>query len=129
LIVLKRWVRRFSWKRLSRIPNRAYRMGVAAHDLKERALRTLDASRMHYVNESWPLRPEVCPCDVHFCEYLNERDIRASSIFSLQRQLALRWEIFEPWYGVRWWLKPWVARLRGLREPARLKLVVGRSRA
>jgi SAM-dependent methyltransferase len=46
----------------------------------------------------------------------------------LGREAALRWEIFEPWYGVRWWLKPWVARLRGLREPARHKLIVGRRR-
>jgi SAM-dependent methyltransferase/uncharacterized protein YbaR (Trm112 family) len=43
----------------------------------------------------------------------------------LQRELALEWELFEPWYGVRWRLKPWVARLRGLREPARFKLIVG----
>jgi SAM-dependent methyltransferase len=39
---------------------------------------------------------------------------------------GVRWTLHEPWYGVRWWLKPWVARLRGAREPARFKLVVGR---
>jgi hypothetical protein len=44
---------------------------------------------------------------------------------ALAGELALRWELFEPWYGVRWWIKPWVARLRGAREPARFKLVVG----
>jgi SAM-dependent methyltransferase/uncharacterized protein YbaR (Trm112 family) len=44
----------------------------------------------------------------------------------LEGQLALRWELFEPWYGARWWLKPWVARLRGWREPAQFKLMVGR---
>ena len=41
-------------------------------------------------------------------------------------ELALRWELFEPWYGVRWWLKPWVAWLRGSREPAQFKIMVGR---
>lgn len=44
----------------------------------------------------------------------------------LERELGLSWELFEPWYGVRWWVKPWMARLRGTREPARFKLVVGR---
>jgi SAM-dependent methyltransferase len=47
---------------------------------------------------------------------------------ALGDELALRWELFEPWYGVRWWLKPWIARVRGTREPARFKLVVGRRR-
>jgi SAM-dependent methyltransferase len=45
---------------------------------------------------------------------------------ALERQLGLRWEFIEPWYGLRWWLKPRIARLRGSREPARFKLVVGR---
>ncbi len=43
----------------------------------------------------------------------------------LAGELALRWELFEPWYGVRWWLKPWMARARGGREPARFKLLIG----
>jgi ubiquinone/menaquinone biosynthesis C-methylase UbiE/uncharacterized protein YbaR (Trm112 family) len=45
---------------------------------------------------------------------------------ALQDELSLTWELFEPWYGVRWWLKPRMARVRALREPARFKLVVGR---
>jgi SAM-dependent methyltransferase len=44
----------------------------------------------------------------------------------LAGQLALQWELLEPWYGVRWWLKPLLARIRRSREPARFKLVVGR---
>ncbi len=47
---------------------------------------------------------------------------------ALAVELGLHWEIFEPWYGVRWWIKPWIARVRGGREPARFKLVVGRRR-
>jgi len=45
---------------------------------------------------------------------------------SLEREIGVRWNILEPWYGVRWWCKPWVARLRGSREPARFGLAVGR---
>lgn len=43
----------------------------------------------------------------------------------LENKIGLRWELYEPWYGLRWWSKPWAARVRGLREPARFKLVVG----
>jgi SAM-dependent methyltransferase len=48
----------------------------------------------------------------------------------LGSELGLRWELIRPWYGFRWWMKPWVARLRGRREPAQFMLVVGcRARA
>jgi len=48
---------------------------------------------------------------------------------ALQDQCGLRWTLCEPWYGVRWLVKPWLARLRGLREPARFKLIVGQRLA
>jgi hypothetical protein len=38
---------------------------------------------MRFVHYSWPLRPSVCPCDIHFCDYLKERNIRGKSIFHL----------------------------------------------
>jgi SAM-dependent methyltransferase len=44
---------------------------------------------------------------------------------ALEGALGLRWAFLQPWYGLRWTLKPWGARLRGWREPARFKLVVG----
>jgi SAM-dependent methyltransferase len=46
----------------------------------------------------------------------------------LEHQLDVRWELAAPWYGVRWWLRPWIARMRGTREPARFELIVGRRR-
>ncbi len=46
----------------------------------------------------------------------------------LAGELAIRWQFIEPWYGVRWLFKPWFARIRRLREPARFKLVVGHRR-
>jgi hypothetical protein len=48
---------------------------------RERLLNKLDPSRMRVIPYAWPLRPEVCPCDVHFCQYLKERGIREKSIF------------------------------------------------
>ncbi len=44
----------------------------------------------------------------------------------LASELALRWLLVEPWYGLRWWLKPVFARLRRAGEPARFKVIVGR---
>jgi hypothetical protein len=49
-------------------------------EAKERALRWLQPSRMT-VPYTWPLRPDNCPCDVHLCEYVEERGIRGRSIF------------------------------------------------
>jgi SAM-dependent methyltransferase len=45
---------------------------------------------------------------------------------ALGKELRLRWDIVEPWYGLRWRMKPWMARLRGAREPARFKLMTAR---
>jgi hypothetical protein len=60
---------------------RLWRTYVRIGALKERVLRSIMPSRMHFVHYSWPLRPDSCPCDVHFCEYLEERGIRQKSIF------------------------------------------------
>jgi hypothetical protein len=60
---------------------RAYWFGVRLKGMKERAMRTLFPSRMHFVHYSWPLLPQICPCDIHFCEYLKERRVRKRAIF------------------------------------------------
>jgi SAM-dependent methyltransferase len=46
-------------------------------------------------------------------------------LVKLGEELSLRWELFAPWYGMRWWLKRRLARLRGWREPAQFRLIVG----
>ena len=38
--------------------------------------------------------------------------------------LGLRWEIIRPWYGWRWALRPWRARLARKREPSTFALLV-----
>jgi SAM-dependent methyltransferase len=35
------------------------------------------------------------------------------------------WRFVTPWYGWRWALRPWLARVRGQREPARFVLIIG----
>ena len=39
--------------------------------------------------------------------------------------LSLRWQFIRPWYGLRWVIRPWLARLRGRREPATFQLIIG----
>jgi SAM-dependent methyltransferase len=59
----------------------------------------------------------------------NEGFLTESRLDALGGELDLRWEVFEPWHGLRWWLRPWKAWVRGGREPARFKLLVGRASA
>lgn len=42
----------------------------------------------------------------------------------LGRELGLRWRAYTPWYGWRWALRPWRARLAGAREPSRFAVLV-----
>ena len=60
---------------------RLWRGYVRFGEIRQSLLRSLMPRRMQYVAHSWPLRPESCPCDVHFCEYLEQRGIRGKSIF------------------------------------------------
>ncbi|HWM93314.1 MAG TPA: methyltransferase domain-containing protein [Thermoanaerobaculia bacterium] len=43
----------------------------------------------------------------------------------LGRELGLRWQRFPTWYGWRWALRPWIARLKRKREPSRFVILVG----
>jgi hypothetical protein len=49
--------------------------------IKERLLNKLMPSRMSIFPCNWPLLPDVCPCDLHFCSYLKERNVSKRSIF------------------------------------------------
>ncbi|MDP9036654.1 MAG: class I SAM-dependent methyltransferase [Myxococcota bacterium] len=46
------------------------------------------------------------------------------ALATLEERLHLSMTVFQPWYGVRWFLRPWVARLFARREPARFALIV-----
>ncbi|HMM43685.1 MAG TPA: methyltransferase domain-containing protein [Thermomicrobiales bacterium] len=43
----------------------------------------------------------------------------------LGHDLGVEWTVFRPWYGWRWALRPWRARLRKHREPAAFAVVAG----
>jgi len=50
---------------------------------KEALLRRVQPGRMRIVPRSWPLWPRMCSCDLHFCDFLQEHNVRAKSIFHL----------------------------------------------
>jgi hypothetical protein len=60
---------------------RLWRGYVRFGEIRQSLLRKLMPRRMQVVAHSWPLRPASCPCDVHFCEYLEQRQVRGKSIF------------------------------------------------
>jgi hypothetical protein len=54
-----------------------------AGEAKEALLRRIQPGRMHIVPRSWPLWARMCPCDLHFCDFLQERKVHSRSIFHL----------------------------------------------
>ena len=56
-------------------------------------------------------------------EYLTDERLRA-----LERRLGLHWQIHSPFYGVRWAMRPLLARLRRRREPSQFRIYVAEVR-
>ena len=52
-------------------------------------------------------------------EYLTDRRLK-----QLEEQFGLRWQTYSPFYGVRWALRPVVAKLKRRREPSRFRIYV-----
>jgi len=57
----------------------------------------------------------------------SENFLTFDRLAQLEATLGLRWEWVKPFYGWRWALRPWWARLRGRREPAQFLLIVGQQ--
>ena len=60
---------------------RLWRAYVRSGELQQRLMRAFNPSRLSFVAHSWPLRPDVCPCDVDLCHYLDSRAVRGRSVF------------------------------------------------
>jgi SAM-dependent methyltransferase len=54
-------------------------------------------------------------------EYLDE-----PMLGELARDLGIDWQIYKPWYGWQWAMRPWKARWKGKRPPSRFWILVGR---
>jgi hypothetical protein len=59
---------------------------------------------------------------IHSREYLTDARLR-----ELEQDLDIRWEQHAPFYGIRWALRPVIARLRQRREPASFRIYVARK--
>lgn len=57
-------------------------------------------------------------------EFLTDHRLR-----ELEQEFRLRWERHTPYYGLRWTMRPWIARLRGRREPARFYIYTAEKSA
>lgn len=69
-----------------------------------------------YLRREYDIDPDTLPHE----NYLTHKRLEC-----LAEQLAVQWRLIEPFYGWAWKLAPWLARLRGRREPARFHLIVG----
>ena len=45
----------------------------------------------------------------------------------LGSELGLKWQAIQPWYGLQWALRPWIAKLRKRREPSRFPILIAKS--
>lgn len=55
-------------------------------------------------------------------EYLTAKRLR-----NLEKAFSIRWIIHRPWYGWKWALRPWIAWIRGKREPSRFYIYSARK--
>ncbi|MBP8002717.1 MAG: methyltransferase domain-containing protein [Chloroflexi bacterium] len=55
----------------------------------------------------------------------NENYLTHQRLAELAAALSIQWHIRKPFYGWRWAVRPWLARLRGRREPASFYLLIG----
>lgn len=72
-----------SWPFWARAVGRAWALYERAGNAKEALMRRVQPGRMRIVSRSWPLWPRMCSCDLHFCDFLQERNVRSKSIFHL----------------------------------------------
>ncbi len=54
-------------------------------------------------------------------EYLTDRRLR-----DLEKLFRIRWQVHQPSYGLRWAMRPFIAKLRGRREPSSFRIYAAR---
>lgn len=87
---------------------------------REESGRRMIAERRAYFRERFCTASD----SVESQEFLTDARLR-----SLEEALSIRWTVHRPWYGWRWAMRPWVARLRNRREPSKFRIYVARKNA
>ncbi|MBZ5636608.1 MAG: class I SAM-dependent methyltransferase [Acidobacteriia bacterium] len=77
------------------------------------------AERQAYFEQVYGFRSDA----LKSIEYLDRRMLQ-----ELSDELNIEWQYSQPWYGLRWALRPWKAMLRGQRPPSRFLILVARFR-
>jgi hypothetical protein len=77
------------------------------------------AERQAYFEKLYGFRSDA----LKSIEYLDQ-----PMLDELSSELNIDWQYGQPWYGLRWALRPWKAKLRGKRPPSRFLILVGRFR-
>jgi SAM-dependent methyltransferase len=54
-------------------------------------------------------------------EYLTDKRLRR-----LEGRFGIRWQTYAPYYGLRWQLRPWLAKLRSARTPSQFRIYAAR---
>jgi SAM-dependent methyltransferase len=73
-------------------------------------------------NAAFSARYETASDSIKSLEYLTDERLRM-----LEEQLGIRWTIYHPRYGLKWTMRPLVARLRNRREPSRFRIYSARK--
>jgi len=56
---------------------------------------------------------------IHSLEFLTDHRLNA-----LEQCFGLKWQVYTPFYGMRWAMRPILAKLRGKREPSKFRIYV-----
>jgi ubiquinone/menaquinone biosynthesis C-methylase UbiE len=56
---------------------------------------------------------------------LPTHDFLTPEILDCLSEYGIRWKTHLAWYGMRWWLRPWIAKLKRRREPSQFYLYEG----
>jgi SAM-dependent methyltransferase len=94
-------------------------MDSPVYDLPEHGER-MRAERHELFARQFGFRSDAVPSIEYFDEV---------TLDSLGRDLKIEWRRSRPWYGLRWALRPWKARLASRRPPSRFFILVGKFRA
>ncbi len=78
--------------------------------------RRMREERHRYFEATYGFRSDSIPS----VEFLHD-----SVLEELAIRVGLRWRLYRPWYGWKWHLRPWQARLRRKRPPSRFCILVG----
>ena len=77
------------------------------------------AERQAFFEQQYGFRSEA----LRSIEYLDR-----AALAQLSHSSDIEWQQYKPWYGIRWALRPWRARLQGRRPPSRFVILVGSFR-